>query len=98
MTAINDTTLDFDHAAWRLDAVCRGADPNLFFPGRGESTHIAKAMCRRCPVMLECRDYSLTIPDLRGVFGGLSEKERKLFRRNVNGPRPLRRNLLGGAA
>jgi hypothetical protein len=53
----------------------------VFFPGRGEETATARAVCGACPVVEECRAYALDIPGLKGVWGGLSEHER-LFRRH----------------
>lgn len=63
---------------WREQAACRGMDTDIFFPQEKYGIAKAKAICARCPVMAECRDYSLTLPrdDTRGVWGGMSEGER----------------------
>jgi WhiB family redox-sensing transcriptional regulator len=74
-----------DIAAALPDARCRGADSELFFgpPGiegrteRLEREAAAKALCRECPVLLECRAYALTHVELYGVWGGLGEQERR---------------------
>lgn len=66
---------------WRARAACRGADPNLFFPERGESTAAAKAVCNGCPVASECLDYALDAGEKHGIYGGKSEKERRSIRR-----------------
>lgn len=64
--------------AWMADAACRGLDPALFHPGRGEDTTAAKAICARCPVRAECLDYAMGDPrEKHGVWGGRSERERR---------------------
>lgn len=60
---------------WRLDAACRGADPRLFFPERGEATWPAKQICAQCPVTSECFDAGLG--EKHGIWGGLSERQRR---------------------
>ena len=67
--------------AWHQHGACRGADPNLFFPERGESVKEAKAVCARCPVRAECLEYALEQPGEIGIWGGLSERERRQLRR-----------------
>ena len=67
--------------AWRERGRCRTAPTELFFPDRGDDCGPAKAVCRRCPVLGECRAYALGLPWLKGVWGGLSEQERRVLRR-----------------
>lgn len=68
--------------SWMDDACCRGIDPDLFYPERGESTAEAKAVCQGCPVRGQCLEYALTSPvEKHGVWGGLSEYERRRLRR-----------------
>jgi WhiB family redox-sensing transcriptional regulator len=67
--------------AWRQRANCVGLDPNLFFPVRGSSTREAKEVCRGCVVRGECLDYSLSSHEKFGIWGGLSERERRRIRR-----------------
>lgn len=59
---------------WTLTAACRGGDPEVFF---SKDTTEAKAFCARCPVLEACRRFALrnAVPD--GVWGGLTEDERK---------------------
>jgi WhiB family redox-sensing transcriptional regulator len=69
---------------WQRDALCsepgyRDAD---FFPDRGASTGEAKAICARCLVRAECLDYALRAGVRHGVWGGLSEHERRRMRRD----------------
>ncbi len=66
---------------WQADAKCLGYDPDLFFPEQGASTAPAKNICRECPVRLKCLDYALEETIRFGVWGGLSERERRRLRK-----------------
>lgn len=69
--------------AWMSRAACIGADPALFFPERGEAGQgvpEAKAICRGCPVRLECLDYAIANNEPCGVFGGTTVDERDRIR------------------
>lgn len=71
---------------WRHRAVCRGEDPELFFPVGTSGPALrqiaeAKAVCRRCPVASECLAWALETGQDAGVWGGLSEQERRALRR-----------------
>lgn len=66
---------------WLEYAACRGVDPELFFPGRGRSSNAeAKRVCAGCPVRVQCLNYSLDNGEKYGVWGGVSEKERRRLR------------------
>ncbi len=69
-----------DDQLWKLDGACRSADPETFFPTRGEMDLIAKAkrICNGCPVKDECLAYGME--EKFGVWGGTSEKERRGIR------------------
>lgn len=67
--------------SWQLYANCLGVDPDLFFPERGASTKEAKAVCRACVVREECLEYALDNSEKFGIWGGLSERERRRLRR-----------------
>ena len=69
-------------AAWRARAACRGEDPDLFFPHRGEDTSVPAAICARCPVTVECLDYAIDAHEKFGMWGGASERERRRIRRD----------------
>jgi WhiB family redox-sensing transcriptional regulator len=71
---------------WQLHAACRGLDPEMFFPERGESLQPARAVCATCPVRVPCGEYGIS--EKFGVWGGMSERER----------RPRRRRAAKGAA
>lgn len=65
---------------WRRRAACRGLDPNLFHPGRGDSTKKAKDACRECPVREACLEHALAAPETRGIWGGLGARQRRRIR------------------
>lgn len=66
---------------WQENANCLGVDPDLFFPERGASTREAKGVCAGCEVRLECLEYALGSGEKFGIWGGLSERERRRLRR-----------------
>ena len=73
---------------WADRALCAEVDPELFFndigttyvtiDGTREAT--AKAICRRCTAKPECREYAMSDPSLAGIWGGLTERERREWR------------------
>ena len=70
---------------WRDRAGCRDVDPELFFPVGTSGPALlqvaeAKAVCRRCPVAAECLTWALDSGQDAGVWGGLSEDERRARR------------------
>jgi WhiB family redox-sensing transcriptional regulator len=71
---------------WRHSALCRDEDPELFFPigatGPAErQIETAKAVCRRCTVTTDCLTWALDTGQDAGVWGGLSEDERRALKR-----------------
>ena len=68
-------------ANWQDQANCLGVDPDLFFPERGASTREAKEVCRGCVVRTDCLEYALVNGEKFGIWGGLSERERRRLRR-----------------
>ncbi|MGY2066061.1 WhiB family transcriptional regulator [Blastococcus sp. SYSU DS0619] len=66
--------------AWRLDALCAETDPEAFFPDKGGSTREAKRVCTGCPVRAQCLEFALTNDERFGIWGGLSERERRRLR------------------
>ncbi len=67
--------------AWQDLANCRGADPDLFFPERGASTRTAKGICRDCPVRAECLEFAIVSSEKFGIWGMMSERERRKIRK-----------------
>lgn len=66
---------------WQVRAACRTMDPELFFPERGETQAEAKAVCATCPVRRDCLKYAIDNCERHGIWGGLSERERRKIRR-----------------
>jgi len=66
---------------WQARANCMGVDPDLFFPECGASTREAKEVCRGCVVRDECLEYALENGEKFGIWGGMSERERRRLRR-----------------
>lgn len=78
-------------ADWRDRAACRGLDPNMFFPERGDyvAVEAAKAVCSSCPVAAECLQFAIEVGETEGIWGGKSGRQMKLYRRGLpRGPRP----------
>jgi WhiB family redox-sensing transcriptional regulator len=69
---------------WRDLALCAEVDPELFFPEKGESSRPAKRVCAGCEVRAECLQYALDHSERFGVWGGLSERERRELARQPN--------------
>lgn len=76
----DDTVLSPPH--WTELALCTEVDGELFFPEQGVSARPAKAVCSRCEVRTECLEYALQNDVRFGVFGGLSERERRKLKRS----------------
>lgn len=68
---------------WQERALCAQTDPEAFFPEKGGSTREAKRVCAFCEVRAECLDYALANDERFGIWGGLSERERRKFRRRA---------------
>jgi WhiB family redox-sensing transcriptional regulator len=72
--------------SWRDQAACRTVEPDLFFPigtsgpARGQLAE-AKSVCHGCPVASECLAWALETGQNSGVWGGMSEDERRQLRR-----------------
>lgn len=70
-----------DDTAWMREGLCAQTDPELFFPENGTNPHPAKRLCMACPVRQQCRDYAVPRPELAGIWGATSVKERQHLRR-----------------
>jgi WhiB family redox-sensing transcriptional regulator len=71
---------------WRHRAICRDEDPELFFPVGNSGPALlqiaeAKAVCQRCPVTSECLAWALETGQDAGVWGAMSEDERRSLKR-----------------
>jgi len=69
--------------AWQVDALCAQTDPEAFFPEKGGSTRDAKKVCGACNVKQECLEYALGNDERFGIWGGLSERERRKLRKRA---------------
>ena len=67
--------------SWRREAACRDLDTNIFFPLSDDEAGPAKAVCATCPVRQECLEFALATRQGDGVWGGLTETERRRLRR-----------------
>ncbi len=68
---------------WQERALCAQTDPEAFFPEKGGSTREAKRVCSSCEVRAECLEYSLLNDERFGIWGGLSERERRKLKRQA---------------
>jgi WhiB family redox-sensing transcriptional regulator len=68
---------------WQERALCAQTDPEAFFPEKGGSTREAKRVCSSCEVRSECLEYALEHDERFGIWGGLSERERRRMRRRA---------------
>ncbi len=68
---------------WQERALCAQTDPEAFFPEKGGSTREAKRICLGCEVRTECLEYALANDERFGIWGGLSERERRRLRRRA---------------
>ena len=66
---------------WTEEANCKGADADVFFPERGASTRKAKSICRACTVQDDCLEFAIENSEKFGIWGGLSERERRRIKR-----------------
>lgn len=69
--------------SWQERALCAQTDPEAFFPEKGGSTREAKKVCTSCDVRSECLEYALANDERFGIWGGLSERERRKLKRQV---------------
>ena len=80
----------FQRPTWHGCAACRGMDPAIFFPARGErnSCQAAKAVCATCPVTAECGEAGSR--EVFGIWGGKSAHQRRDGPRKPKlGPSPI---------
>lgn len=73
---------------WQMQGGCRGLDSSFFFHPEGERGHArlqrerrAKQICASCPVIQQCRSHALSVDEVYGIWGGLSEHDRTVLRR-----------------
>ena len=105
--SIDNITRQFERADWMAHAKCAGLDTatrnRLFFPPQGSNANNvrrAKDICRSCPIEAQCLEYALVNEERFGIWGGKSEKERRVLRAKRSGrPTPtIVHGTLGGYA
>ncbi len=74
---------DSGELSWQERALCAQTDPEAFFPEKGGSTREAKKVCVSCEVRAECLEYALQNDERFGIWGGLSERERRKLKRRA---------------
>ena len=84
------SSLALAHAeyGWRQHAICRDTDPDLFFPiGTTGQALVqidrAREVCNQCPVKVDCLEFALETNQDSGIWGGASEEERRMIRRQA---------------
>jgi WhiB family transcriptional regulator, redox-sensing transcriptional regulator len=84
MTATTTTTVfRVEPQPWYERAACRGRDADCFFPEKGGSTRAAKRICQTCIVQVECLEYALANDERFGIWGGMSERERRRLKKRA---------------
>ncbi|MBN9240088.1 MAG: WhiB family transcriptional regulator [Leifsonia sp.] len=74
---------DDNPLSWQSDSLCAQTDPEAFFPEKGGSTRDAKKICGSCEVRARCLEYALENDERFGIWGGLSERERRKLRKRA---------------
>jgi WhiB family redox-sensing transcriptional regulator len=74
---------DEGELGWQTEALCAQTDPEAFVPEMGGSTRDAKKVCGACNVRAECLEYALANDERFGIWGGLSERERRRLRKRA---------------
>ena len=74
---------DAEEMGWQDRALCAQTDPEAFFPEKGGSTREAKKVCLTCEVRDTCLEYALMNDERFGIWGGLSERERRKLKKRA---------------
>lgn len=82
MTTVNNyadllPVVEFTAGNWRDGALCAQTDPEEFYPEKGGSSRAAKRTCMACPVRGFCLEWALAHDERFGIWGGLSERQRR---------------------
>lgn len=78
-----DPIVPVGELGWQDRALCAEVDGDAWFPEKGGSTRQAKKVCRSCEVRAECLEYALAHDERFGIWGGLSERERRKLKRQA---------------
>lgn len=74
---------DREEFNWQEKGLCAQTDPEAFFPEKGGSTREAKKVCMQCEVREECLEAALERDERFGIWGGLSERERRKLKKRA---------------
>ena len=66
---------------WQERALCAQTDPDIFFPEKGGSTTPATSVCAACDVQAQCLEYAITHDIRHGIWGGMSDNDRRRLSR-----------------
>ena len=83
LSLAEDPDQDEGELGWQERALCAQTDPEAFFPEKGGSTREAKKVCIGCDVRGECLEYALAHDERFGIWGGLSERERRKLKKRA---------------
>jgi WhiB family redox-sensing transcriptional regulator len=75
--------MDEGELSWQERSLCAQTDPEAFFPEKGGSTREAKKVCVGCEVRQQCLEYALANDERFGIWGGLSERERRKLKKRA---------------
>lgn len=80
---LDDVNSDTAETRWQSQAECRGSDPSVFFPDSQTTDALRPALfiCKGCPVRQQCLDWALDTHQEFGIWGGMTEGDRKRVRR-----------------
>ena len=88
------------HPIWAATAACREADASMFFAPEGERESArqhrqtkAQSICRDCPALSLCRDHALATEEPYGIWGGMTELDRRRHNRRRGRGRHLRTHV-----
>ena len=85
----HNAAFTFHAQPWANQALCAQTDPEAFFPEKGGSNREAKAVCALCFVQAECLDWALTTNERFGIWGGMSERERRALQKHPDTERTV---------
>ncbi len=72
-----------DERPWAAFATCRDRDPDTFFPATSDGEREAVRVCSGCPVQIDCLEFALEAKIRFGVWGGMTEKQRRSLQRQI---------------
>lgn len=81
--SVTPNHVDLIPPPWRHEALCAQTDPEAFYPEKGGSTREAKQVCARCDIRTACLEYALDHDERFGIWGGMSERERRRIKRTI---------------